>query len=201
MDDITYINTILPTLEGWCTKEKALTMYNCILELDKPLCVELGVFAGRSLVAICRAAKMKNGKVFGIDAWSKDASALGENTQENNDWWAKIDYDYFYNYTKNIIKESNVDDCCTILRNKTSDVVELFQDKSIDFLHQDGNHSEQVTIEEVNRWFNKVKIGGYWAFDDSDWPTTKAAQLLLVEKGYTLLSENDGKWQLYKRTS
>lgn len=197
--DIDYINNILPTLEGWCTKDKALTMYNTILTIDKPLCVELGVFAGRSLVAIAKASKKQNGISYGIDAWSKEASLSGSNDALNDEWWGNIDYEHFYNYTKNVLKDANVDDICFILRNKTSDVIDRFKDNSIDFLHQDGNHSEEITTEEVNRWYNKVKLGGYWAFDDSDWPTTKNAQKLLITKGYKLLSENDGKWQLYKR--
>lgn len=198
-DDISYINSVLPTLEGWCTVDKALTLYNTILTIKNPICVELGVFAGRSLVAIAKATKKMDGKCYGIDAWSKEASVSGTNDDINNDWWSNIDYNYFYNYTKNIINTEQLESYCTILRNKTNEVVEIFQDNSIDFLHQDGNHSEEVTVEEVNRWYNKVKVGGYWAFDDSDWPTTKTAQLLLIDKGYKLLSENDGKWQLYQR--
>lgn len=201
MDDIEYINTVLPTLEGWCTKEKAMIIYNVILSIEKPVCVELGVFAGRSLVAIAKAAKRKNGHVYGIDAWSNDASMYGNNREENNIWWSNIDYEYFYNYTKDVLLKGNVADICDILRNKSNDVVEQFEDNSIDFLHQDGNHSEECTTEEVKKWCSKVKVGGYWAFDDSDWPTTKKAQELLVSKGYSLLSENDGKWQLYKRVN
>ena len=198
-DDIIYINNILPTLHGWCTVDKALTLYNTIINIDSPLCVELGVFAGRSLLPIALAAKYKTGKAYGIDPWEKDAALEGNNSELNDDWWSNIDYEHFFNYTHNVLKDANVDNYCTILRNKSRDVINKFDDMTIDFLHQDGNHSEEVTVEEVNRWYNKVKIGGYWAFDDSDWATTLKAQQLLVDKGYKLLSENDGKWQLYQR--
>jgi predicted O-methyltransferase YrrM len=197
--DISYIQHILPTLEGWCTVEKATILYQTILTLNSPICVELGVFAGRSLVAIAKATKLKKGKCYGVDAWSKDAALVGTNSKENDEWWGNIDYEHFYQYTKKVLKEANVSDVCTLFRNKTSEIVDLFSDNSIDFLHQDGNHSEEVTTEEVNRWCQKVKIGGYWAFDDADWPTTKHAQQLLIQKGYELLSKNDGKWFLYKR--
>ena len=39
------------TIEGWCTKEKALEMVKHIDD-DTKLCVELGVFGGKSLLPI-----------------------------------------------------------------------------------------------------------------------------------------------------
>jgi predicted O-methyltransferase YrrM len=198
-EDINYISDVVPKLDGWCTVEKALKLYHAAASTDKPLCVELGVFAGRSLLPIALACKSKGGKCYGIDAWSKDACLEGENAPENADWWSKIDFDHFYNYTKKVIEDAKATDNCIILRNKSSDVVNIFEDMSIDLLHQDSNHSEVTTVEEVNRWYNKVKVGGLWAFDDTDWSTTKAAQDLLIQKGYAVISENDGKWRLFKR--
>jgi hypothetical protein len=198
-EDINYISDTVPHLEGWCTVEKALKLYSGASQVEKPLCVELGVFAGRSLLPIALACKRKGGKCFGVDAWTKEASLEGENAPQNADWWANIDYDHFYNYTKKVINDAGATDYCIILRNKSSDVVNIFEDMSIDLLHQDSNHSEVTTVEEVNRWYNKVKVGGLWAFDDTDWSTTKAAQDLLIQKGYAVISENDGKWRLFKR--
>ena len=38
-------------IEGWCTKEKAIKMAELITD-DTKLCVELGVFGGRSLLPL-----------------------------------------------------------------------------------------------------------------------------------------------------
>ena len=57
-------------IRGWCTLEKAIKMTEYIKD-DFKLCVELGVFGGKSLLPISLKCK---GKVIGIDAWEKEAS-------------------------------------------------------------------------------------------------------------------------------
>jgi hypothetical protein len=179
-------------IEGWCTKEKALTMAKIIKNTD--FCVELGVFGGRSLLPICL---MTTGTVIGIDAWSKDASIDGENSNLNDDWWGKIDYEKMFDYTKNILTKYNCSNS-KLLRMKSVDAISMFKDESIDFLHQDSNHSEKISCEEVELYYNKVKKNGIWVFDDTNWETTKKAQNLLINFGYKEIYDS-GTWKVYQR--
>lgn len=198
--DLEYIQTTTPTLHGWCTVEKATQLYNIVLEHENPLCVELGVFAGRSFLSIAMAARAKNGTAVGIDAWSKEACEQGVNDIANTEWWNSIDYDFFYNYTDKVISDAGLSSTTSLIRSKSSDAASQFAPKSISVLHQDSNHSEEVTVEEVNMWFDKVKVGGHWIFDDTDWPTTQTAQKILLEKGYELIfAEKDGKHKVFVR--
>jgi hypothetical protein len=171
-----------------------------VLEHENPLCVELGVFGGRSLLPIAMAARARNGNAVGIDAWSKEACEQGVNDIANTDWWNNIDYDFFYNYTVKVMSDAGVSATTSLIRSKSADAVDYYTSKTISVLHQDSNHSEEVTVEEVNLWYDKVKIGGYWIFDDTDWPTTQTAQSLLLEKGYEVIfTEKDGKYKVFKR--
>ena len=198
--DLKYIEETVPTLHGWCSVEKATQLYNLVLEHEAPLCVELGVFAGRSLLAIAMAARAKNGSAVGIDSWSKEACEQGINDIANTEWWNSIDYDFFYDYTAKVISDANLSTTTSLIRSKSADAVTQFTAGSISILHQDSNHSEEVTVEEVNLWFDKVKIGGHWIFDDTDWPTTQKAQNLLLQKGYELIfTEKDRKHKVYVR--
>ena len=200
--DLEYIQATVPTLHGWCTVEKAIHLYNIVLEHEAPLCVELGVFAGRSLLAIAMGARAKNGSAVGIDAWSKEACEQGVNDIENTEWWNNIDYDFFYNYTEKVMSDADLSDTTRLVRSKSADVASHYKSKSISVLHQDSNHSEEVTVEEVNQWFDKVKIGGHWVFDDTDWSTTQRAQELLLEKGYELIfTEKDRKYKIFLRNN
>ena len=72
-----------------------------------------------------------------------------------------------------------------LLRMKSIEAVKFFENESIDFLHQDSNHSEETSCMEVELYHSKVKRSGIWCFDDTDWPTTQKAQELLISKGYT----------------
>jgi hypothetical protein len=183
------------SIEGWCTREKAIKMMEYIPEYAA-IAVELGVWGGRSLLPI---AFKCTGVVYGIDAWSVDASLEGKNDRANDEWWKALDYNKMYNYTHSIINRYNCNNV-KLLRMKSIEAVRLFDDFSIDFLHQDSNHSEETSCIEVMEYHNKVKIGGIWCFDDTNWPTTKKAQDLLLTKGYTELFDH-GEWKIYRKDS
>jgi hypothetical protein len=200
--DLEYIKSIVPTLHGWCTVDKAIHLYKLVCDHDTPLCVELGVFAGRSLLPIALAARSKSGTAVGIDAWSKNASQEGTNDPANTKWWNNIDYEFFYNYTTNVIKTAGLTGSTLIIRSKTSDICNHYTSESISLLHQDSNHSEENTVDEVNLWYDKLKIGGYWVFDDANWATTQKAQEILLTKGYKLMfSEKEDSYKVYVRIS
>jgi hypothetical protein len=179
-------------IEGWCTVEKALKMASLIKPTD--FCVELGVWGGRSLLPICCMTK---NKVIGIDAWSKQSSLEGKNDKENDIWWSKIDYDKMFEYTKSILSKYGCVNA-RLIRCKSKDVSNMFLDESIDFLHQDSNHSELISCEEVELYHKKVKKNGIWVFDDTDWETTIKAQKLLENYGYKEIY-NSGKWKIYRK--
>ena len=201
-DNESYLTRVIPTLHGWCSVEKALQLYKLVLEHENPLCVELGVFAGRSLLPIALGAREKNGSAIGIDAWSKEACLAGINTIANAEWWSGIDFDFFYNYTKSVVDDAKCQDTTSLLRSSSKDCADKFTASQISLLHQDSNHSEEITVEEVNLWYDKVKIGGHWIFDDTDWPTTQKAQELLLTKGYELIfTEKDGKHKVFIRVA
>jgi hypothetical protein len=179
-------------IEGWCSSQKALLMAQHIKESD--ICVELGVFAGRSLLPI---ALMTKNTVYGIDAWNVESSMDGTNDHENNVWWATIDYNYFMNYTKKLLKKYNCNNV-QLIKSKSEDVVYLFNDESIDVLHQDSNHSEEISCREVELFHNKVKKNGLWIFDDANWKTTQKAQQMLLNYGYNeILDLNE--WKIFRR--
>lgn len=172
-----------------------------IKELKPSLCVELGVFAGRSLLPIALAAQQvdPNARVIGIDAWSTNAAIEGTNDTRNADWWKTIDYANIRQYAEKVMWTNNVR--VGLWTTRSADAASRFEDNSIDFLHQDSNHSEEVTCEEVELYWNKVRKGGLWAFDDTNWPTTQKAQPLLLSKGYAEIyrEPKEGAWKIYVR--
>lgn len=179
-------------IEGWCTKDKAIKMATFIKPND--FCIELGVWGGRSMLPMCFMTK---NTVIGIDAWSKNSALEGENSDKNNEWWSKIDYDKMFDYTKNLLTKYKCYNS-RLIRNKSNEVYNNFEDESIDFLHQDSNHSEIISCEEVELYYKKVKRGGIWVFDDTDWETTIKAQNLLVTYGYKEIY-NSASWKIYRR--
>jgi hypothetical protein len=110
------------SIEGWCTREKAIKMMEFIHE-NAGVAVELGVWGGRSLLPIAMKCK---GSVFGIDAWNKEASLEGKNDVANDEWWSNIDYNKIYTSTHNLMTKYNCNNV-KLLRMKSSEAVKLFE--------------------------------------------------------------------------
>jgi predicted O-methyltransferase YrrM len=190
------------SIHGWCTQEKANYIIDLVKQHKPTLSVELGVFGGKSLLPFALAAQTlpNPSVVVGVDAWSTTASLEGENSKANDDWWAKIDYNNIYHYTQDLMKTYGVQHLVKLIKSSSRDVAQNFVDQSIDILHQDSNHSETVSCEEVELYWNKVKHRGIWIFDDTDWETTQRAQQLLLSKGYEqIYTEANRRWTVFQR--
>jgi hypothetical protein len=126
--------------------------------------VETGVFKGDSLCHIvqrCKGIKM----AIGIDqykAYTDDFEFRKDATYDqisvDRAKWACI----------NNILASGSKDKMQIIEEHTSVAVDNFEDNSIDFLFLDSYCSAKDVEEELERWYNKVKINGYFA--GHDWP-------------------------------
>lgn len=196
MDLNEIIERELPKMPGWCTVEKAKRMAE--LSTGASLCVELGVFGGRGLAAMALAlAKQGFGRADGIDPYSASAALEGVNSPENDEWWSKLDYSEISRVAQLSLCELGLYHCSRIIRLTSKEAVEFYGDHVIDVLHQDSNHSEQISRQEVELWAPKMESGGIWISDDTDWSTTKKAQEDLEAKGFVLLEDHE-IWKVYR---
>lgn len=169
--------------EGWCSPEKAEAMAELIVEVRPKLSVELGVFGGRSLVAQAQAirhAQIPYGAVWGIDPWTVDAALDGDVGDANREWWSKIDIQAIRDGCLRGITERNLWPWVRVIVAKSSDCFRRFS--GVDVLHIDGNHSEEVSLGDVQNWLPTVRPGGYVWFDDANWSTTKLAVQILEDQ-------------------
>jgi hypothetical protein len=187
----------LPNLPGWCTVEKGRRMAE--LARSASLCVELGVFGGRGLVSMALSlADQGFGRVDGIDPFTPSAALEGTNDPANNEYWAHLDYAAIARDAQITLYRLGLVDCAQLIRMLSREVVGFYEDGTIDVLHQDANHAEETSCEEVALWSPKIRPGGYWIFDDADWPTTQKAQRDLEALGFDLI-ENHTKWKVYRK--
>jgi len=55
---------------------------------------------------------------------------------------------------------------------KSTQGADLFQDNSLDFVYIDANHAYDYVVEDMEKWYPKVKNGGYLIghdYLDIDW--------------------------------
>ncbi|HVC19671.1 MAG TPA: class I SAM-dependent methyltransferase [Vicinamibacterales bacterium] len=186
-------------LHGWTTPEKGVRLAELVIETGAAVSVEIGVFGGRGTIAMALGHQaLGRGYVAGIDSWSAQASLEGSNEAANDEWWAKVDYDAVYEHCLAALLRCGVARHVRIMRERSDTALRLFADESVSVLHQDGNHSREVSTAEVGMWAPKLARGGYWVADDTDWTTTQEALALLVEQGFTLV-EDHGGWRVYRK--
>ena len=169
-------------LEGWCSQEKAKKMMELIYETQPNVCVEIGVFGGASIYPTASALKyLKKGKVYAIDPWENSACLVGYETMDPNYiWWSAVDLRWIYHTFLDMLKNYSLKSYCHILKMTSKEALKYFDEESIDILHIDGNHTENVALGDAEMYFSKVKKGGYIWLDDANWPTTqKAVEFLL----------------------
>lgn len=186
----------LERLEGWCTREKAIRLAELVVEAHAARSVDLGVFGGRSWQALAFGHQHQaHGFVLGVDPYTVAATAEGTNDLENKEWWAALDLEKMY-----------LDAVWTFLPNAHAELLRttsitgagFFRDGEVDLLHQDSNHSEEVSCAELDAWWPKLRPGGVWVMDDTNWPSLQEAQRRVLALGATLEEDYD-QWRVYRR--
>lgn len=199
-------NRLIRPMQGWCSVEKALGLYDLVMAERPRLCVELGVFGGRSILPVAVALQELDhsppphkGLAIGIDPWTADAACEGfqgdtDNEKANRKWWAELDIEAIFRGALDALQPYA--GYCALLRATSSDAANIFGRETIDLLHIDGNHSPVISCRDVVEWTPLLRPGGVLVFDDMDWPETVQAQELLAKR-FTL-EEHNGTWAVYR---
>ena len=195
------ITSTIPTMDGWTTIPKACALASLTLALKPITAVEIGIWAGRSLLPIAMAMKtLGSGIITGIDPYSPQESAKGE-FGENEKWWSQQDHvaikDKFLHFVKRFDLEKHVRHI-----HKPSDEVDL-KGFRIELLHIDGSHTDQA-VKDAERFGALVPIGGIAVLDDLNWVGGGVLRAIdtLEEMGFVevLRRTSDGdNWNIMQR--
>lgn len=168
------ITDFVPRANGWASVEKALEMAGLILESKPAVVVELGVFAGRSLIPMAMALRENEfGVAYGVDSWRTEVATRGNTEQADKDWWRGVDLDAMLKECVNGIWERGLEEYCCLIRATSVMARPLFT--KIDVLHVDSGHSTETSMYEVHAYVPIVTPGGYVVADDIDWVTVQPA--------------------------
>jgi hypothetical protein len=116
--------------------------------------VEIGVFKGQFTKQLL---ENWDGTMYMIDPWRP----LGEeyidasNHKEHTDAYAQT--------MKNI---QGYENRALMLRGLGEELVNIFEDNSLDFVYIDGNHAYDYVVQDMKLWWPKLKKGGLFAGHD-----------------------------------
>lgn len=169
-------------MNGWTTPERGCEMAELILETRAQICVDIGVFAGRSTIAMGFAARELNTSwVYGIDNWNPGTAKDNDDHEEGVEWWAKqSNLETIHQEAMRDLWGHRLEPWVIIIRAKSEHVAQLFP--VIDFLNIDGGHSEVTSCRDVSLYVPRVRSGGYVLMDDTSWDTTQKALRLIEEQ-------------------
>jgi len=189
---------------GWCPKEKADKIIDCVIEtcrnIENPVCVEIGVYAGKSLFPFGLCFKYLNkGKVYAIDPWLNSEATIGYEGK-HYDFWNNIPFDRVYNTFLMGLNELNIEKFVEIIKDASDNVDPIH---NISVLHIDGQHTDQV-IKDINKYATAVILNGYCFLDDvyvDGWPLPSDKAIQIIESfGFVKVDQIEGCC-LYKRVN
>lgn len=123
--------------------------------------VEVGTFKG----AFAREILLNwTGHLYMVDVWR----GLNDNEyQDGSNHYSHIDA-----FELTMLNIDGFEDRATMIRTKSTQGADLFQDNSLDFVYIDANHAYDYVVEDMEKWYPKVKNGGYLIghdYLDIDW--------------------------------
>lgn len=162
---ISEIERVLPDGGTWCSFEKAQTLAAIIVGLRPRVVVEIGIWAGGSMVPMLLALKHNgSGRAIAIDPWSPSISVANE-VPANVAWWKDADHEAALRTFLGRMETLNVARICDVWRRASDDCE---PPAVIDLLHVDGSHTEQA-VRDVKRYAANVNAGGILVLDDLEW--------------------------------
>jgi len=185
-------------LPGWCPNDKADILESLAEQVKNRthhgVIVEIGTYGGRSFFPMVKGSK-GHALCIGIDPYNTGDCLEGQMEEKHVAWWGNVDlHQVRLAYERELAKYPHA----VHIYRKSQDAVDMFNDRSIDLLHIDGNHSEQVSLQDVKNWEPKIKRDGVIVFDDIDWPSTKRAQDELYRRGWRKVNKHNN-WGVYKQ--
>lgn len=153
-------------LDGWCSQHRASVLIDLILAIQPQTVVEIGVYAGRSLIPMAFALQAnRKGIIYGIDSWDMVDSIEGTEGKLRS-WLSTLNYRQAMNNLFNKIEQFGLQNQISIIRSPSKKAAPIYD---IDILQIDGNQSEEGIYRDVIKWVPFVKNGGIVVLNNVSW--------------------------------
>lgn len=142
-------------IPGLTNRKELAFLFNDVMDVIKNSkhCVrilEIGTWYGRSAYVLASAINIvtvitEDCKLFCLDNWSKDnvdAKFMRENFDEK-------------------VRKSFPELITILMEGSTNDYVDNFRENYFDFIFIDGDHSYEAVINDLIKWYPKLRNGGH----------------------------------------
>lgn len=151
---------------------------------DKTI-LEIGCYLGISTELFAMYSK----HVTTIDLWGIDENYDGGECPK--EYWPYIEK----SARERLSKYKNV----SVIKDFAKNVHNKIGDESLDLIYLDGNHSYDNVKNEIEQWYNKLKIGGYMTGHDYVNETKKAIdEMYIIKEMESFVTFKDYSWSMKK---
>ena len=186
---------------GWCSDEKAAAFAQLVLDVQPDLCVEIGVFGGKSLLPVASALKaLGKGVVIGIDPFDgKIVSNTYDPILDSTDaaYWAQVDFKGLSSLLASQLRNHSLSDHVLLIQNTSGTSLPLLP--PIDILYIDGCLTEIASIQDVSLSLPLVKKGGYIWISNVTLEERQAALEILATECDFVKAIDSGSTALFKK--
>lgn len=172
------LTALIPTLDGWCSPERACDLARIVLENNFRTTVCLGVWGGRDTFALALAHRANQfGKCVAVDPFSAGASVVGQDSEADRAWWSdQQKHDLVHGRFTGNAHRLGLAQWIEFQRTTSAEAV---VPDEIGLLIVDGNHGPD-SIADVEKWVPKMAPHSWVYADDLNW--TGGAVLRAVER-------------------
>jgi predicted O-methyltransferase YrrM len=154
--------------------------------------VEIGSFLGRSthyLATSLMNANKENVKIYCVDTFEGSSEHVN----------LKLPKDFFSIFKENLkffIGREMVIPCQG--RSDSEDILNKFEDGSIDYIMVDGAHEHEPVLDDIQNWWPKLKSDGVMLGDDFDLESVSEAVRQMMPKlntqGFSVNGSREQTW-------
>ena len=201
------IAKLIEGVEGWCTPHKAVKLFEMASDPSVSIAVEIGVFAGKSLLPVAAAMKAKGfGHIYGIEPWDTEIVLEFSQDEGNDKWWRREDLlKVKKEFLQKIIEEKLIAQV-KIIELPSESAVQIFQgarfSQKINMLHIDGSHALEQSVFDAAYWLRLCASGAFIVLDDINWPSVSIALDFLTnaaKKIYSISDEDLGHFAIFQK--
>lgn len=146
-------NIFLCSYPEYLTQESFFSI-RPFFKLIKGTGVEVGTFEGYNATNVLKYCSLE--KLYCVDPYKPYLDIVGGLGGFSSEAW-----DALFLRVK-----GRLGDRAEIIRKPSLDVVNDFEDNSLDFVYLDGDHSRENVLNEINAWLPKVKVNGIFGGHD-----------------------------------
>lgn len=183
------------SLRGWFNDNKRKWYTEKAKNIKDGVIIEIGVFGGVSILSIADICIKNNTKIYGIDPWEL-LSLYNERPMKDNELKNYRETMKGHRLNLERIIEAQKYEHIELIKGFSVQEANKFEDKSVDLVYIDANHSYDSTLADINAWYPKLKKGGILSGDDFTWSGVKKAVCEFCnEHNFKFKSTNDS-WEV-----